>query len=182
MTWERGGKFTQFLVIIFHNILLTVHVISTWIDLHTFNSQNYVMNCLQLAQLRLPTCTCTCSLTGHTLTCMVDSHGCNVMVIRALHVWCCGILLWNTVNYSMVVDQSDYGISTILYNFMSQNLAYNYWLRTDFTLTWLLFKNKSENLCTCIYIQYVYGQQFGTWIVYRARIFLVCAVCMGRRV
>ena len=134
------------------------------------------MNCLQLAQLRLPTCTCTCSLTGQTLPCMgdshsrlptctctcsltgqtltcmvdshsrlptctctctcslsgqtitsmVDSHGYNVMVIRALRVWCCGILLWNTVNYSTVVDQSDYSISTILYNFISPKLAYNY--------------------------------------------------------
>ena len=30
--------------------------------------------------------------------------------------YCGGILRWNTVNYSTVVDQSDYSISTILYN------------------------------------------------------------------
>ena len=35
-----------------------------------------------------------------------------VTAVRALRV----LALWNTVNYSMVVDQSDYSISTILYN------------------------------------------------------------------
>ena len=43
-----------------------------------------------------------------------------VMATRALRVWCCGILLWNTVNYSMLVDQSDDSISTILYNNMME--------------------------------------------------------------
>ena len=49
-----------------------------------------------------------------------------VTAIRALRVWRCGILRWNTVNYSTVVDQSDYSISTILYNNMIKCIHNHY--------------------------------------------------------
>ena len=57
-----------------------------------------------------------------------------VMAIRTLRA----LALWNTINYSMVVDQSDYSISTILYNSKYYVYMYfHYWI----IMSWLMQHN-----------------------------------------